>query len=146
MTKDDSEKYEKTICLMLNELMGFNLKWVGEQNTFYDLQGKTPNNNKCVVEIKVRNKYYKDKMLEKYKYDKLMALPKDVVKLYFVNDPKGYYIYWLNKIDIPEVKSLRCPSTTMWSKDRKDKEVYLLSEHLASVIEKSNINPNDVWY
>lgn len=146
MTKDDSEKYEKTICLMLNGLMNFNLKWVGEQNTFYDLQGKTPNNNKCVVEIKVRNKYYKDKMLEKYKYDKLMALPKDVVKLYFVNDPKGYYIYWLNEIDIPEVKSLRCPSTTMWSKDRKDKEVYLLSEHLASVIEKSNINSNDVWY
>ena len=146
MTKDDSEQYEKTICLWLNGFLNFRLDWVGEENTFYDLRGMTPNNNKCVIEIKVRKKYYKDKMLEKYKYDKLMSLPDDVVKLYYVNDPKGSYIYWLNKIELPKVESIRCPSTTMWSKERKDKEVYLLPERLASVVEWSTITDNDVWY
>ena len=75
MTKDDADKYEKAISLMMNAFLGFQLNWVGDENTFYDLRGLTPNKNKCVVEIKVRQKYYKDKMLEKYKYDKLMTLP-----------------------------------------------------------------------
>ena len=85
-------------------------------------------------------------MIEKYKYDKLMSLPEDVVKLYYVNDPKGSYIYWLNEIKLPKLESIRCPSTTMWSQDRKDKEVYLLPERLASLIEWSTITENDVWY
>jgi len=34
----------------------------------------------------------------------------------------------------------------MWSKDRKDKEVYLLPERLASVVEWSTITDKDVWY
>lgn len=146
MTKDDSEQYEKTICLWLNGFLNFRLDWVGDENTFYDLRGMTPNNNKCVIEIKVRQKYYKDKMIEKYKYDKLMSLPDDVVKLYYVNDPKGAYIYWLNNIELPKLESIRCPSTTMWSQDRKDKEVYLLPERLASVVEWSTITDKDVWY
>ena len=146
MTKDDTEQYEKVICLWLNGFMNFKLNWVGEENTFYDLRGLTPKGNKCVIEIKVRNKYYKDKMIEKYKYDKLMSLPEDVVKLYYVNDPKGSYIYWLNEIKLPKLESIRCPSTTMWSQDRKDKEVYLLPERLASLIEWSTITENDVWY
>lgn len=146
MTKDDTEQYEKTICLWLNGFLDFRLDWVGDENTFYDLRGMTPNNNKCVIEIKVRKKYYKDKMIEKYKYDQLMSLPDDVVKLYYVNDPKGAYIYWLNNIELPKLESIRCPSNTMWSQDRKDKEVYLLPERLASVVEWSTITPNDVWY
>lgn len=146
MTKDDTEQYEKVICLWLNGFMNFKLNWVGEENTFYDLRGLTPKGNKCVIEIKVRNKYYKDKMIEKYKYDKLMSLPEDVVKLYYVNDPKGSYIYWLNEIKLPKLESIRCPSTTMWSQERKDKEVYLLPERLASLVEWSTITENDVWY
>ena len=146
MTKDESEQYEKVICLWLNGFLNFRLNWVGEENTFYDLRGLTPKGNKCVIEIKVRQKYYKDKMLEKYKYDKLMSLPEDVVKLYYVSDPKGSYIYWLNEIKIPKVESIRCPSTTMWSQERKNKEVYLLPERLASLVEWSTITDNDVWY
>lgn len=147
MTKDDTERYEKTICLWLNGFLDFKLDWVGEQNTFYDLIGKTPKGNKCVIEIKVRKKYYKDKMLEKYKYDKLMSLPEDVVKLYYVNDPKGAYIYWLNDIKIPKVETIRCPTTTMWSNERKEKEVYLLPERLASIVEFATpYKPEDFSY
>lgn len=146
MTKDDADKYEKAISLMMNAFLGFQLNWVGDENTFYDLRGLTPNKNKCVVEIKVRQKYYKDKMLEKYKYDKLMTLPDDVVKLYYVFDKKGSYLFWLNQIELPPVKTIKCPSTTMWSKDRKDKEVYLLPERLASIVDLNTIQPDDIKY
>ena len=146
MTKDESEQYEKTVALMMNGFLNFKLNWVGDENTFYDLRGLSPNGNKCVVEIKVRQKYYKDKMLEKYKYDKLMTLPDDVVKLYYVFDKKGSYLYWLNQIELPPVKSIRCPSTTMWSKDRKDKEVYLLPERLASLVDYNTLTKEDIKY
>lgn len=146
MTKDESEQYEKTIALMMNGFLNFQLNWVGDENTFYDLRGLSPNGNKCVVEIKVRQKYYKDKMLEKYKYDKLMTLPDDVVKLYYVFDKKGSYLYWLNQMELPPVKSIRCPSTTMWSKDRKDKEVYLLPERLASLVDYNTLTKEDFKY
>jgi len=146
MTKDESEQYEKTIALMMNGFLNFQLNWVGGENTFYDLRGLSPNGNKCVVEIKVRQKYYKDKMLEKYKYDKLMTLPDDVVKLYYVFDNKGSYLFWLNQIELPAVKSIRCPSTTMWSKDRKDKEVYLLPECLASLVDYNTLTDKDFIY
>ena len=52
-----------------------------------DAIGKTPKGFDCVIEMKFRNKYYEDKMLEKDKYDSLMKLDKDIIKLYFVNDP-----------------------------------------------------------
>lgn len=146
MTKDESETYEKTIALMMNGFLNFQLNWVGDENTFYDLRGLSPNGNKCVVEIKVRQKYYKDKMLEKYKYDKLMTLPDDVVKLYYVFDKKGSYLFWLNQMELPPVKSIRCPSTTMWSKDRKDKEVYLLPERLASLVDYNTLTKEDIKY
>jgi len=146
MTKDDSEQYEKAIALMMNGFLNFQLNWVGDENTFYDLRGLSPNGNKCVVEIKVRQKYYKDKMLEKYKYEKLMTLPDDVVKLYYVFDNKGSYLFWLNQIKLPAVKSIRCPSTTMWSKDRKDKEVYLLGEDLASLVDYNTLTKEDFKY
>ena len=36
--------------------------------------------------MKFRKKHYDTKMLEKDKYDALMALDKDVIKIYLVND------------------------------------------------------------
>jgi hypothetical protein len=84
--------------------------------------------------MKFRQKYYSDKMLEKYKYDKLMELPDNVVKLYFVNDPKGNYLYWLNTIKLPKTKDLYCPDTTLWTKKKLMKPVYLLEENQATLI------------
>ena len=65
------------------------------------------------MEMKFRNKYYETKILEKYKYDQMMALPNDVVKLYFVDDPKANYLFWLNNLTTPEVKEIECPSTCL---------------------------------
>jgi hypothetical protein len=76
-------------------------------------------------------------LLEKYKYDELMKMDKDIVKLYFVNDPKGNFLYWLNTLELPEPKEMYCPDTTLWTKKRLLKPVYLLKENQAT---KINLN------
>lgn len=130
-------KYEKAVVFLL-KLDGWDLEWCGGGYDHYDAKGITPKGYKCVIEMKFRKDYYANKMLEKYKYDKLMALPDDIVKLYFVADPKGNYLYWLNDIEMPNVQKKYCPSTSLWDKRKEMKEVYLLSEELAA-----RINFND---
>ena len=126
-------KWEKAVIMILN-IDGWELEWTGENFEHYDAKGKTPKGLDCVIEMKFRTKYYEEKMLEKYKFDELMKLPKDIVKLYFINDPKGNYLYWLNNLEMPEPTKLYCPDTTIWTKTRLDKEVYLLKENQASRI------------
>jgi hypothetical protein len=84
--------------------------------------------------MKFRKKYYPDKLLEKYKYDKLMSLDKEVVKLYFVNDPRGNYLYWLDNLNMPEPETRDIKKTTLWANDKTAKEIYLLPESKASII------------
>lgn len=129
-------KWEKAVVVLLN-LDGWDLKWSGKGFTHYDAIGKTPKGFKCVIEMKFRTTYYDLKMLEKFKYDALMGLDKDIVKLYFVNDPKGNFMYYLNDLKMPETVEMYCPDTTMWTKKRVLKPVYLLKEDDASII---NVN------
>ena len=129
-------KWERAVVLLLN-LDGWDLKWTGEGFTHWDAEGKTPKGFDCVIEMKFRTKYYSEKMLEKYKYDALMDLDKNIIKLYFVNDPKGNFMYWLNTLKKPIPIKKYCPDTTMWTKKRLLKDVYLLKENEASRI---NIN------
>ena len=126
-------KWEQAVVLLLN-FDGWNLEWTGEGYAHYDAKGKTPKGFDCVIEMKFRNKYYKEKMLEKYKYDALMLLDKKIIKLYFVNDPKGNFMYWLNTLQMPEPIKKYCPDTTIWTKKRLLKDVYLLKENQASRI------------
>jgi len=130
------QKLEQTVVKFLN-FDGWNLKWSGEGFKSYDAKGFTSKGVPCVIEMKFRKKYYEDKMLEKAKYDKLMEMDKDIVKLYFVNDPKGNFLYWLNKIKLPKTVEMYCPDTTIWTKKRLLKPVYLLKENQAS---KINLN------
>lgn len=115
-------------------LDGWKLEWCGGGYEHYDAIGKTPKGHDCVIEMKFRKKYYETKMLEKLKYDKLMEMPEDIVKLYFVNDPKANYMFWLNDLKLDEQKELYCPDTTLWTKKRSNKEVYLLREEQATII------------
>ena len=130
-------KFEKAVVMILN-LDGWDLKHTGEGSTKWDAEGFTPEKNgkrsRCVIEMKFRNKYYEDKMLEKDKYDALMGLDDDIVKLYFVNDPKGNFMYWLNTLKMPKTIKKYCPDTTMWTKKRLLKDVYLLTENDAVII------------
>ena len=126
-------KWEQAVVLLLN-FDGWDLEWTGEGYAHYDAKGKTPKGFDCVIEKKFRNKYYEEKMLEKYKYDALMLLDKKIIKLYFVNDPKGNFMYWLNTLQMPETIKKYCPDTTIWTKKRLLKDVYLLKENQASRI------------
>lgn len=133
MTLDRVHILEQAIVNVLS-IDGWQLEWCGGEYEHYDAKGITPKGNKCIIEMKFRDKYYPNKMLEKYKYDKMMQLPKDVVKLYFVNDPKGNYMFWLNSIVLPEPIELDCPSTTLWEQNKRPKRVYLLEESQAAII------------
>jgi hypothetical protein len=130
------QKLEQAVVKFLN-FDGWNLEWTGDGYKHYDACGFTRKGVACVIEMKFRKKYYEDKMLEKSKYDALMKIDKEVVKLYFVNDPKGNFLYWLNTIKLPEPKNMYCPDTTLWTKKRLLKPVYLLQENQAS---KINLN------
>lgn len=129
--------YEQAVVKILN-LDNWDLKWAGNGFEHYDAIGKTPKNHDCVIEMKFRNKYYKEKMLEVYKYEQLISMDSEIVKLYFVSDPKGNYLYWLNYLEMPEPVEMYCPDTTMWTKKRLLKPVYLLTEEQASIVNIDN--------
>ena len=132
------KKLEQAVVQVLN-FDGWDLKIPEDNFSRYDAYGTTPKGKKCVIEMKFRNKHYEDKMLEKDKYDALMSLDDDIVKIYFVADTKGNFMYWLNTLKMPETVKKYCPDTTMWTKKRLLKDVYLLQEKDASII---NFNKN----
>ncbi len=132
------KKLEQAIVQVLN-IDGWDLKIPEDNFSRYDAYGTTPKGKKCVIEMKFRNKHYEDKMLEKDKYDALMSLDDEIVKIYFVADTKGNFMYWLNTLKMPETVKKYCPDTTMWTKKRLLKDVYLLQEKDASII---NLNKN----
>jgi len=130
-------KWEQAVVGILN-IMGWDLHWTGESNLSYDAKGKTPKGFDCVIEMKFRKKYYEYKMLEKSKYNALMKLDKSIIKLYFINDPKGNFMFWLNNLKMPPPLAMYCPDTTLWTKKRVLKPVYLLKEEDASIINLNN--------
>ena len=124
-------KWEKAVITLLNN-DGWELTHTGQKYESWDAEGITPKGHECVIEMKFRKTYYETKMLEKYKYDKLIDTGK--VALYFVNDPKGNYLFWLNELTDLEIKEMYCPDTTLWTKKRLRKPCYLLKEEDARII------------
>ena len=134
---ETTNKFERAFILFLNTFDGWQLEWAGDKNLCYDAKGYTPKGNKCVIEMKFRKKYYESKLLEKKKYDALMQLPADVVKIYFVSDPKGSYWFWLDKLAKMQVFDKYCPQTSYWNGKKLQKKIYLLTEKQASISHKS---------
>ena len=135
----DIHRWEQSVVTLLN-LDGWTLSHTGEGSISWDAEGKTPfpKSQDCVIEMKFRNKYYETKIIEKAKFDKLIATGK--VALYFVNDPKGNYLFWLNNLKDLEVKNMYCPDTTLWGSKKVSKPCYLLKESDAAIV---NINEED---
>ena len=131
MNLNKVHQFEQSIVSLLN-LQGWNLEWCGGGFEHFDCIGTTAKGKSVVMEIKWRKKYYEKKMIEKYKFDKL--LQEDADALYFVSDPKGHYIFWLNDLAKRETVELYCPDTTLWTKKRNNKECYLLDERDAHKI------------
>ena len=131
MSLNRVHQFEQLIVSLLN-LQGWHLEWCGGGYEHFDCIGTSPKGNSVVMEIKWRKKHYEKKMIEKYKYDKLLA--EDAEALYLVADPKGHYIFWLNDLAKQETVELYCPDTTLWTKKRNNKECYLLDERDAHKI------------
>lgn len=131
MDIERTHRYEQAVVNILN-FDDWDLEWTGQGYDYCDAVGKTPKGKTCAMEIKFREKYYESKMIEVDKYDRLMKMDVDV-RLYFVNDPKGNYLFWLDDIELPEKKSIWCPSTTLWDNKKREKFVYLLNEDDCSV-------------
>lgn len=137
MKRETIDKLEKAVVLFLNKFDGWDLTHTGDGMLIYDAEGYTPKGRQCVIEMKFRTKYYETKMLEVAKYEALMSLPEHIVKIYLVADPVGTYFFWLD--GITELKSVEkyCPKTTLWSDGKTRKDVYLLTEDLASYVTKN---------
>jgi len=127
---EDLHNWEKAVIILLNH-DGWNLTWTGENMNHCDAVGTTPKGYTCALEIKFRNTWYETKMLEKYKYDRLIEMDQKV-KLYFVNDTKGNYMYWLDDLKLSKPQDMWCPSTTVWNSKKVKKPCYLLSEDQAA--------------
>ena len=124
-------EWEQAVIHLLN-LDGWELEWTGNGFEHYDAIGKSAKGTEVVMEMKFRKTYYKEKMLEVYKYDKLIETGK--IALYFVNDPKGNYIFWLNELKDLKKVEMYCPDTTLWTKKKVLKPCYLIDESQASII------------
>ena len=134
MQNNTHHKWEQGIIEMLN-LDGWNLTWTGEAMEHYDAKGKSPRGFDCVMEFKLRHDYYSTKILEKYKYDKLME--NDCLKFYYVFDCKGNYLYFLDSLKLPAETKVKCKATEKFERTELIyKPVYMLSESQAFVINK----------
>lgn len=98
-------------------------------------------NDNYIVELKIRNKYYKDKLIEGCKlfnnYHKTLNNGKQF--LYIVKDDKGVFVWNINKyikkILMTEPAFLDCPKTTEFKNNSKlIKICYLLPESISSQI------------
>jgi hypothetical protein len=126
--------WEQGIIQLMN-LDGWNLEWTGGEFEHYDAKGKTPKGFDCIVEFKLRHAYYSTKILEKYKYDKLMQ--EDCMRFYYVFDSKGNYLYHLDNLALPSISLISCKTTEKFTnREPMDKPVYMLSESQASIVNK----------
>jgi hypothetical protein len=131
---NEHHKWEKGIVLLLT-LDGWDLEWTGGEFEHYDARGKTPKGFDCVIEFKLRNAYYPTKIIEKYKYDKLMQM--DCLKFYYVFDSRGNYLYFLDTLKLPELETMDLQKTTYFKNTNTiSKNVYMLSESQAAIINK----------
>jgi len=127
-------QWEKGIILLMN-LDGWELEWTGGEFEHYDAKGKTPKGFDCVIEFKLRHQYYSTKVLEKYKYDKLMS--EKCMKFYYVFDCKGNYLYFLDKLVLPEPVAINCKVNEKFGNSKLIyKQCYMITESQASIINK----------
>lgn len=128
-------KWEQGIIHLLN-LDGWDLTWCGDGFEHYDAKGKTPKGFDCVMEFKLRHKYYPTKILEQYKYDKLMEEP-NCMKFYYVFDGGGNYLYHLDSLILPELVNINTTVTHKYDNQNLiDKKCYMLSESQAAILNK----------
>lgn len=127
---------EQSTIDLINKSVGTKLSLV--TNRFNDYDASDDN---YIVEIKNRESYYKDKMIEAMKLYKNYQASQLSVKqfLYVVTDDKGVWVFNISKnmkaIVVMPVKGMDCPRTTDFSNnDKIVKYSYVLPEIMAKNI------------
>ena len=123
MTIEFINGLENDLVFLLN-MSGWDLKCVADQYSRFDAIGSDINGKKCIIELKFRKDFYKDKILELKKYDAMMA--EDAQKRYYgVIDPEGCWVYDFDDIDLNNGGYLKCPTNTIRENAPKEmKPVY----------------------
>jgi hypothetical protein len=88
----------------------------------------------CDIELKCRNKHYDDLVIEKYKYDKLIARAQKflTIPVYICQTPKGIFAFNLAALAEPIWETRGMPKTSHFSNRQfVDKEVGYLHIHYA---------------
>jgi hypothetical protein len=92
---------------------------------------------RCRIELKCRRTHYPDLVIEKSKYEALMAKANDNgdIPVYLNSTPRGIYLFNLNSIDEPKWFTKRMPITTDFAKRHYiNKEVGMLEVRLSANI------------
>ena len=80
----------------------------------------------CDIELKCRNKHYDDLLIEKYKYNKLIARARkfETIPVYICQTPEGIYAFNLYKLYEPQWEVRGMPKTSHFNQRQfVDKEV-----------------------
>lgn len=97
-------------------------------NSHYDAISFKEN---VIVELKCRKKHYKRLMIERIRYERLLAIAAQEATgcLYIVSSPEGTWAFDLLAIAQPKWGKMRLPNKSTWVTGRKmvDKEVGYLS-------------------
>ena len=127
---------ELEVLQYVNTIAKTNLRLAEDQYSSYDCE-----DDNYIAEIKVRDKYYKDKLIEADKWLRCCALAQEKNKqfLYIVRDERGTFVFNLSKhaqafADL-ETNLYFCPKTTEFGNTEKiEKKVMLLPESYAVII------------
>lgn len=103
------------------------LRQSGQQFSSFDCYSVE---HKCEIELKYRHSHYDELLIEKIKYDKLMARAQEfgTEAVYISATPKGVFGFNLSKIPEPVWFKKSLPATTHFGdKVWKNKEVAMIS-------------------
>ena len=119
MTRDEIYKLENELIFLLN-MSGWHIQWSEDKYCHYDAIGTDLNGKSCILEFKFRRAYYKTKILECKKWNRLTQYKSDKT-YYCVVDKKGCFVYDIGDIDHQNVITLDLPKETITETIVKEK-------------------------
>ena len=112
---------------LFNYIKGWYLSDLKKSADQYDNHDCTSTIYRLHIELKCRHTHYDELILEKDKYDSLVALAKSLgfTPFYINSTPNGIYAFNLRKITVTWTTK-RLPAKTFWDGSTVDKEIALL--------------------
>ncbi len=110
---------EREVVNQLNKRFNASLTLCKNYFSYYDAYNK-----KIILEIKIRNKVYKSKLIQVDKFYSLLMIAEaqNKIPFYLVKDDKGVYLYNLKELKEQlfnsKIKSIKAPYQTEFSKNK----------------------------